>query len=1112
MNLSDINVQDSLQINFKILYNKKIERDSIGVLIPDGKNYLFNEFALELQNEADRDELNFYLRRGVENICEVQASIDDTCSILCSFFNNEFFNVDVLNICIDPSKRELRHEPLGKWDKLPEKFYLKSKFKNSENKDIEETYFVVEGNPDPIIEESKNKKIKDDKNEKAEESETVTPVDDKEKTEQEEPSLYEKIQEEKKRTAFALINANMRIDVEEMNLGNKDEKYYSVRRVTKIRNRSPKSNYKIVKGKLEFSSERVAISEFTKSKLSKLELGQSYLKAWDKYAEERGERLLKLARKFGVYRIESVDNLGNEEYKIKVNKNLSDIKIESVDIVETSPLFIEEEELSWNDYIIKKTEKKSNDKTKNEQKDSIYNLEVVEKYDNYLIVKSEIDLKDYSRKLVVLSILGEEIQVERQTQARTRIAEGKSGIPDLGMLIEGEGNATRRHKERSLDLSYKVCKKIFTHEPTPKQREAIKIALQTPDIALIQGPPGTGKTTVICAIIEELNNMQNKNKNISSKVLVSSYQHDAVQNVINRLRINNLPTPKFGKKKDKETYNKHIDEWTEKIIKNLKEKNPNICLSNDEISLQARFQQYKSVPSEKNKRIFLKAMSEIFCLPSSLRNRIEKLIKKDSIIYDKEEFDKKNILKLIRALRISPSAYADDGKENCKKLLETLEYTDIIGNDVEKKLEHIIPVLEKLSTSNSEHKIDDLKNLAKIKKELLLYFLPRPEYIKPQLDENVLDIYEQVKHEIRISQNSFNQTERYQYEFLEQLESNRVAVLRSIQEYSYSISATAQQSVGSEITKFKKSSDDPLYFLYDTVIIDEAARATPPDLLIPMCNAQRRIILVGDHRQLPHLIDEEIENAITKKETPKVEGAENAINTKEYFNLSMFEYMFKRLKELENEDDIKRTITLDAQYRMHPILGNFASKQFYEKYGEAFESPRLASDFAHSLPYIENKPCVWIDVPRSRGEEKREGTSWIRTEEAKEIVKYIKEFSKNKDINFGVISFYKKQAEEISKRLEKEKLDHLVRVGTVDSFQGMEFDVVFLSAVRCNKKNNYGFLTMKNRLCVAMTRQKKVLIVVGDAEFLTSKKARLENNIPEIAAFYDLCKEKGKIL
>lgn len=71
---------------------------------------------------------------------------------------------------------------------------------------------------------------------------------------------------------------------------------------------------------------------------------------------------------------------------------------------------------------------------------------------------------------------------------------------------------------------------------------------------------------------------------------------------------------------------------------------------------------------------------------------------------------------------------------------------------------------------------------------------------------------------------------------------------------------------------------------YDTVIIDEAARATPSDLLIPMSLARNRIILVGDQRQLPHMIEDRLVNEL--KET-------NHIDT-DLLNNTLFEMLFLR--------------------------------------------------------------------------------------------------------------------------------------------------------------------------------------------------------------------------
>ncbi|KGT34977.1 hypothetical protein HC02_11740 [Vibrio parahaemolyticus] len=76
---------------------------------------------------------------------------------------------------------------------------------------------------------------------------------------------------------------------------------------------------------------------------------------------------------------------------------------------------------------------------------------------------------------------------------------------------------------------------------------------------------------------------------------------------------------------------------------------------------------------------------------------------------------------------------------------------------------------------------------------------------------------------------------------------------------------------------------------YDTVIIDEAARTSPRDLLIPMSQAVKRIILVGDHRQLPHIVDEDVVRTVEEKlgDQDKTES--------DYVRESMFSYLKSRL-------------------------------------------------------------------------------------------------------------------------------------------------------------------------------------------------------------------------
>ena len=155
--------------------------------------------------------------------------------------------------------------------------------------------------------------------------------------------------------------------------------------------------------------------------------------------------------------------------------------------------------------------------------------------------------------------------------------------------------------------------------------------------------------------------------------------------------------------------------------------------------------------------------------------------------------------------------------------------------------------------------------------------------------------------------------------------------------------------------------------VFRSVIVDEAARANPLDLLIPMALAERRIILVGDHRQLPQLLEPDVERHLRATLDADMHQA---------LERSLFERLFRELREREQRDGIKRTITLDTQYRMHPILGGFVSDQFYAPHGETLGSGREPAEFAHQVVLADETPlegqvAAWVQVPRSAGPEDR---------------------------------------------------------------------------------------------------------------------------------------------
>ena len=59
-----------------------------------------------------------------------------------------------------------------------------------------------------------------------------------------------------------------------------------------------------------------------------------------------------------------------------------------------------------------------------------------------------------------------------------------------------------------------------------------------------------------------------------------------------------------------------------------------------------------------------------------------------------------------------------------------------------------------------------------------------------------------------------------------------------------------------------------------------------------------------------------------------------------------------------------------------------------------------------------------------------------------------------------------------------------VRITVVDNFQGEENDIILLSLVRSNNEDNIGFLKIENRVCVALSRARKGLYIMGNMKNL----------------------------
>lgn len=909
---------------------------------------------------------------------------------------------------------------------------------------------------------------------------------------------------------------------------------------------------RIVVGILDFSDHRSFLSKKVKEALDNT---KGYLDLWNQYAEQEGNLLLEKARKVGLIDVNpkffTFDSEGihlpyrgltTEAEKLITNDTYLLFSNEI-------PIYLADREMNWNDYRDLSKEVKKFDFLDNKSE----SVRVIKrKNGGFIIENKNNELPQY--KYVSLSILGDESQITRREDARKRIADGESANPALGLILEGqltEELSSHSTRKKIMPLSSFVKEKVFKYDPTEKQKEAIDIALNTPDIAIIQGPPGTGKTTVITAIIERLNELCDKSKKNNGQVLITSFQHDAVRNVIERLRVNSLPTLKFGKQNkygDLDlTSEEVVEAWCEEYIEKLNVRNPELIETEKRNRLSELHNMYLVYPSDKNTYEFLK-FAKAINIDVNLDKEINRLIESKRNHIDERTSE---LLVLIRRLRTTKAGFLDDGADNADYLLQNLEEMGI-NRDIPEN-DKIFNILDKAARCYgkipSEELLDDLSY---VKRYLLGKCIPKPLYKKEIVDEDISRVYKQINQSVK----------RYEDEetailadLLKQLRTNRSEVEKSLEHYLFVYAATTQQSEGKEIKKAKGLISYSEHPQYETVIVDEAARVSPADLMIPLSQAKNRIILVGDHRQLPHIYDEEVFESL--KENGEIFDMNN-------IKKSMFEYFLEKAKELEKIDNIPRTTILDAQYRMHPMLGDFVNEVFYKPNKEGFSSPVPASNYQQ---FITKKalPLEWYDFPDKYGKECKEGTSRFRTCEADFIVEkieYYMNLETGKDLTYGVISFYSEQVKSIKQKLKNrlgEKSER-VRVGSVDAFQGMEFDVIFLSIVRSNDKNprvrnynskpekinydylekyknkenidqstdeykewelyrdkvgiqNYGFLISENRLCVSLSRQKRLLILVGNTEMFSGNEwGRIaEICVPGMRKLYKLCKEEGVI-
>jgi len=308
---------------------------------------------------------------------------------------------------------------------------------------------------------------------------------------------------------------------------------------------------------------------------------------------------------------------------------------------------------------------------------------------------------------------------------------------------------------------------------------------------------------------------------------------------------------------------------------------------------------------------------------------------------------------------------------------------------------------------------------------------------------------------------------------------------------------------------------------FDLAIIDEASQILEPNIigLLSTRHAERRaierFILIGDHKQLPAVVQQQ----------DTLETEETNTFLKNIHLLSCANSLFERLILTERAAGRSEFVgTLHKQGRMHPDIADFANRKFYAReqlecvplahqleqtlaYNEASEDEIDDVLKAHRMIFIPSKPCRQLNISEK-----------VNTEEAHIITDLLRRLYRQLGNNFdpqksvGVIVPYRNQIAMIRKEIEKLGIPELeeISIDTVERYQGSQRDIILYSFT-IQSRYQLDFLTantfyedgqsIDRKLNVAITRARKQLILTGNEPTLR------QNQL--FAELIDYIKEKG---
>jgi len=267
--------------------------------------------------------------------------------------------------------------------------------------------------------------------------------------------------------------------------------------------------------------------------------------------------------------------------------------------------------------------------------------------------------------------------------------------------------------------------------------------------------------------------------------------------------------------------------------------------------------------------------------------------------------------------------------------------------------------------------------------------------------------------------------------------------------------------------------------VFDWLILDEAnkVRANEALALMPLA---KRWVMIGDLNQLPPVMEEAA--STFKIEQPLDEMVRDD---------SFYGWVWDKVPAGSR-------IMLPRQYRMREPIGRVVSDLFYDgKLIHEAPHPRMP------LPWPFDRELVWVDTGAQ--DEYRDAQRSVANEFEVALCKDITSIIRRRvrKAKLAVIAMYNSQVNRLQSALKG--IVPPDDIESVDAFEGRESDGVILSLVRSNDRAAIGFLNDPNRVNVAISRAKKLLVIVGDSKTVIGGAPEL------LGPLFEHAKEEGLV-